>query len=105
MLILTAPFASLTELVQSKYRLYPASILLKEKYNNIAWLENYKGRVVILHGEEDIIIPPRFSKYLYDAIPTDKKEYVSIPAYGHNDIWDSDVFIERLEAFLGEASK
>ena len=42
-LILVTPFSSLAEVAQSKYVIFPISLLLTERYNNSEWLQNYKG--------------------------------------------------------------
>jgi uncharacterized protein len=99
-LILVTPFSSLTDVVQSKYTIYPAALLLREKYNNVKWLKNYEGRLLILHGDNDFIIPHKFSQKLFDKVHTQKKEYVLIEDKGHNDIWESDVFRDRLLKFI-----
>lgn len=101
-LILVTPFSKLKDLAQSKYAIYPTSILLKEKYDNIKWLENFKGNVIIFHGDADSVIPNRFSRELFQKIPAKDKEYVIIPGKGHNDIWTSDIFKNRLIEFIND---
>ena len=102
-LILVGSFSSLEDVVRSKYIIYPASILLREKYNNIKWLQNFEGNVMILHGDSDQAIPHRFSQKLFNEIPTEKKEYVLIEGKGHNDIWGSPTFREKLVEFINNA--
>jgi len=99
-LILVSSFSSLADIVQSKYIIYPASILLREKYNNVKWLQNFEGNVIILHGNNDQLIPHRFSQKLFNEITTEKKEYVLISGKGHNDIWNSSIFREKLVEFI-----
>jgi hypothetical protein len=99
-LILVTPFSRLTKLAQSKYLIYPAPLILTEKYNNQTWLKNYQGRLLILHGDQDSIIPHQFSKELYDSIPTNQKEYLLIQNKGHNDIWSSTEFRDKLREYL-----
>lgn len=99
-LILVGSFSSLDDIVQSRYIIYPASVLLREKYDNIKWLQNFKGNVIILHGDSDQLIPHRFSQKLFNEITTEKKEYVLIDGKGHNDIWNSPIFREKLIEFI-----
>jgi len=99
-LILATSFSSLTDFAKSQYKIYPVTMLLREKYNNVKWLQNYKGRILIIHGDKDNIIPYKHSKKLYEEITTEKKEYVLIKGKGHNDIWDSKEFKEKVESFL-----
>jgi len=99
-LILVGSFSSLEDIVQSKYIIYPASILLREKYNNVKWLQGFEGNVIILHGDSDQAIPHRFSQKLFNEITTEKKEYVLINGKGHNDIWNSPIFREKIVEFI-----
>jgi esterase/lipase len=103
-LILVAPFSRLEDVAQSKYIIYPASILVREKYDNIKWLQNFKEDIIILHGDSDTVIPNRFSQKLFNEIPTDKKEYVLIEGKGHNDIWTSAVFTDNLIEFINRTN-
>lgn len=102
-LILVTPFSRLDDVAQSKYIIYPALILVSEKYDNIKWLQNYKGNLIILHGDNDFVIPHRFSLKLFNKIPTDKKEYVLIEGKGHNDIWTSSIFVENITNYINGA--
>ncbi|MBT7088384.1 alpha/beta hydrolase, partial [bacterium] len=88
-LILVTTFSKLADVAKSRYTIYPASIMLGEKYDNIKWLENFEGNIIIIHGDSDSIIPHKFSQKLFDALTTEKKEYVLIEGKGHNNIWSS----------------
>lgn len=95
-LILVTPFSKLVDVVQSKYVIYPAFILLRERYDNIKWLENYEGSLLIVHGDNDLVIPNRFSKDLFESISNKNKNYVLIEGKGHNDIWSSSLFKDTI---------
>ena len=104
-LILVSPFSTLREVAQSIYKVYPSALLLSEDYDNIAWLQDYEGRVIILHGDKDVVLPQKFSVRLFDSIPSQQKQYVLIQEYGHNNIWGSDLFKEKIVEFIGEEEK
>jgi len=101
-LILVGSFSSLDDIAQSKYIIYPASLLLREKYDNAEWLQGFEGNVIILHGDNDKLIPHKFSQKLFNEITTEKKEYILISGKGHNDIWNSPVFREKLVEFINK---
>ena len=101
-LILVSTFSNLVDLVQSKYIVYPASILLQEKYDNLENLKNFDGELLMLHGDSDSGIPARFSRDLFNQLEMKDKEYVLIKGVGHNDIWFSEDFINRLSSFINE---
>jgi fermentation-respiration switch protein FrsA (DUF1100 family) len=86
--ILVVPFNSFAELGREKYPLFPVAWLLTERYDNALWLKNYKGRVLIVHGDADNIVPQHHSKKLFDSLTTADKAYASIKGAGHNDVYD-----------------
>jgi len=99
-LLLVTPFSSLTDVVQSIYKIYPASLILTEKYPNSKWLKNYQGKILILHGDADSIIPHTFSQKLYNKITTPHKEYMLIEGKGHNTIWSSSLFQNKIIEYI-----
>ncbi len=99
-LILVTPFSTLTKLAQSKYKIYPAAIILREKYDNIQWLKDYHNELLIIHGNQDQLIPHTFSEELFETIPSQKKSYLLIPNRGHNDLWSDGMFTEIITEFI-----
>ena len=102
-LILATPFSKLVDVVQSKYIIYPAFILLREKYDNKKWLENYEGSLLIVHGDNDLVIPNKFSQDLFEDISNKNKNYVLIEGKGHNDIWSSSLFQNTIKDHINGA--
>lgn len=98
-LILVSTFSTLPEVTSTIFpiaNLYPLNLLLKEEYDNIHWLQNFRGSLKVIHGEEDQVIHSKFPKKLFESVPTDNKEYVSIDERGHNDIWGSTLYRETI---------
>lgn len=104
-LILITPFSKLENLVQSKYIIYPASIMLKDKYDNIQMLQNFKGKLIIFHGNKDLVIPTKFSKELFDEVSTENKKYILIDGAGHNDIWYFPDFDIKMKEIVSNINK
>ncbi len=98
--VLTSPFDTMKNLAQSKYPIYPASILLREDYYNVNWLSGFEGQVHIFHGSSDRIIPTRFSLRLYESLDLEDKSYTIIEGAGHNDIWNFEDFRRKLSEVL-----
>ncbi len=95
-LILVAPFSRLVDLVQFKFVIYPAFLMLTERYDNVKWDKDFKGNVLIIHGDNDVVIPNTFSKKLFESLSTEKKKYVLIKGAGHNDVSNYDEFDEAI---------
>lgn len=86
--VLITPWDRLSDLAQSLYWYLPARWLLRDRYDNIASLNLYGGKVAVLVAERDEIIPARHSQRLYDALREPKRRWVFAGA-GHNS-WPVD---------------
>ena len=96
---LITPWDRLSDLAQSLYWYLPARWLLRDRYDNIANLEQYRGKVAVLVAERDEIIPARHSQRLYDALREPKRRWVFAGA-GHNS-WPADPRAAWWEEVLG----
>ena len=84
---LITPWDSLSNLARSKYWFLPVRWMLKDKYDNVANLSNYRGPIAVVMAGQDRIIPNRFTRRLYEALPEPKRLWV-FPKTGHNS-WPS----------------
>jgi len=91
-LILATAFSSTEDVVRARFGIYPVSLMLRETYDNVAWLGNYSNKLVILHGDKDTIVPPRFSRKLFESTHTKDKQYHLIEGAGHNTVWEFPEF-------------
>ena len=90
-LIVESSFTSLPELVaDSGYGWLPWQLLLSQKFDSIAKIQQIRMPVLIVHGEEDRYVPARLSSALYAAAPQPKK-LLLIPNGTHNNsVWTGD---------------
>ena len=93
---LITPWDSLINLARDKYWFLPVKWMLKDRYDNGANLENYRGPVAVTMAGQDGIIPNRLTQHLYDAL-TQPKRLWTFPKAGHNS-WPSG----RDELWWGE---
>lgn len=99
-LLLVSPFKNLTEVARHHYWFYPVSFLIDDAYRSDELLRDYKGSVLVMHGEEDEIIPYESGKRLYESLVSEKKEFVSLPNVGHNDVFTATEAFVTLQRFL-----
>lgn len=104
-LILRATFASLVDTARHHYPWLPVSWLLIDRYPSIDRLPRINCPLLVLHGDQDQIIPFAHSERLYAAAPERSangvpKMFVPLPGAGHNDILY--VAAERVEGALTE---
>ena len=99
-IFLISPFDKLSNLVQSKYKIYPANFLLKFEFNNIKNLENYTNKIIIYHGNKDKIIPNKFSQNLFNNLQTKNKTYKLIENVGHNNLHSNKFYDKLISNFI-----
>lgn len=99
-LVLEAPFSSVVDVAQSRYRIVPARWLVLDRYESAGKIAGIDAPLLLVHGERDFVIPIRFGRRLF-AAAVDPKQAVYIPGAGHNDLYDHGM-AELVLAFLGE---
>ena len=86
-LILEAPFASAVEIAKRSYPILPVDFMMQDRYDNIHKIGKVKASLMIVHGDEDPVIPIDSGKRLFDAA-NHPKEFYSIAGGGHSDLYD-----------------
>jgi fermentation-respiration switch protein FrsA (DUF1100 family) len=81
-LVLIVPFDKLSLVAKDHFPSFLVDLMLKDNWDNVEALSNYKGPVDIFGAEADTIIPVGHAKALAAAIPRAKMEIVD---GGHND--------------------
>jgi len=71
-------------------------------FPNLAKIRDITLPTLILHGEDDILIPFTHAKAMFDASPAQDKRLEIIPYAGHNDIilQGRDQYFSAIEAFV-----
>jgi pimeloyl-ACP methyl ester carboxylesterase len=84
---LITPWDTLPNLAQDQYWFLPARWLVKDRFDNVANLANYRGPVAVILAGQDKIIPNRLTHRLYETLPGAKQLWTFAEA-GHNS-WPS----------------
>lgn len=98
-IILQSPFTSLGEVGQHHYPFLPVKWFIKDKFTSIQKVDQIDVPVFILHGDSDWIIPPKFSRKLYEALPG-PKQLEHIPNKGHNDLFEPSLVIRFIKKHI-----
>ena len=88
-IILISPFSRALDIANERYFFLLPSLLLQDRWDNIASLGYVNVPVLILHGKNDTTIPIRFGLKLYQSISSSKK-FIEVSGMGHNDIPEPD---------------
>lgn len=72
-LVLLSPYTSIIDIGQARYPIFPVKLLLKDKYNSMAKINNIMQDVILLHGKKDKVIPFEYGRALFDAYQGNKE--------------------------------
>ena len=103
LLILQAPYYSLTDMMRHKYPIIP-TFILKYKFETNKYLQNCKTPVVIFHGDADMVIYYQSSLKLRALLkPTDT--LITLHNQGHNGITDNPDYRNAITEILNNNAK
>ncbi|NEW44118.1 alpha/beta hydrolase [Nocardia cyriacigeorgica] len=83
-LILMSTFTGMREAARSVYPFLPAP-LIPDAYPSLRRIPELRVPVLLMHGDQDELLPLEHARRLYAAAP-DPKKLVVYPGAGHNDI-------------------
>jgi fermentation-respiration switch protein FrsA (DUF1100 family) len=85
-LILVQPLTSTYEMGKKSFPFLPIKLLLREIINNEEEIARYKGPLLVMHGNQDDIVPFEMGKRLFNLAPTQSKEFVPLLGGDHNSL-------------------
>ena len=80
--ILDSPFTSLVDVAAYHYRFLPIRWFLRDRYVSTDFIGQVRVPLLIVHGEEDQIVPLVFGRRLF-ATANEPKQFVVFPGVGH----------------------
>jgi uncharacterized protein len=100
-LVLENTFASMVDTAAGLYRWLPVRLVMRNRYDSLARIANYKGPVLQTHGDADSIVPIAQGRQLFEAIPSKNKSFLAWPNGMHNDPQPTE-YLEKLRDFLNQ---
>jgi len=100
-LILESGFPSVPYMARRAYPFFPIWPFLRTQYDSQAKMADVNAPVLILHGDEDDIVPIEAGKLLFDAAK-EPKQFHTIYGAGHNDTYQvgGQAYFDVLRLFL-----
>lgn len=109
--VLTSPFKNITGMIHAIRKnsgvpdwWFPPQEKENEPFNNVEKAKQIKSPLLVLHGENDELIPVEHGKAVFEAAGSSDKEFKSYPDVTHNDIVIRPEFIKDINAFLAKIS-
>jgi len=105
-LILRSPFTSFAEIGSHHYPWLPVAPLIRDRYPIDEQIAHVRAPVLIIAGEADDIVPPRFSRAVH-AKAAEPKRLVVLEGVGHNDpeLLAGERMLAAITEFLAEAAR
>jgi uncharacterized protein len=83
--VLESPFTSAADVGAPRYWFAPVRLLMKDQYRSDLRIGKVTAPVLVLHGDQDDVVPFVLGERLYEMI-TAPKQLVRFPGLGHNDL-------------------
>ena len=96
--VLEAPLTSTVDVARRTYFWLPLGLLITDKYNNERNIRSVTAPVLVLHGEQDAVIPVEMGRRVYRAA-NEPKRIELFPQGTHNDLFDHGAW-EKTRAFV-----
>ena len=102
-LILDAPFTSTVDVAADRYPMFPVRLAMRDTYPSSQFIKSVRMPILILHGEQDRIIPVRYGKTLF-AEANEPKQLALFPSGNHTDLYYHGA-LDTVRAFLARIRK
>ncbi len=85
----------------------PFPLFPRDRFPNIKRIRTIHSPLLVIHGENDEVIPVSHGRKLLDASPASDKTFVPIPGAGHNDLFEvaGDEIIRQIADFARRAAR
>lgn len=99
--VLESPFTNAAEMAHVHYPMLP-SFIVRLSMNNLERAGRLTAPLLVFHGAEDTIAPPRMGRAVAEA--GHAREFVLIKGAGHNETYDvgGEAYRQKLHQFLAE---
>jgi len=98
-LVLAGTFTSIPDVAQHRIPYLPMKWLLATKMNSLEKIKNYRGPLLMSHGDADEVVPYEQGQKLFAACPSENKQFITNVGGKHND-GQTDEYRAALDAFL-----
>jgi pimeloyl-ACP methyl ester carboxylesterase len=99
--VLISPYRSMTALAAQHYPWVPAA-LLRYPLDTEALAARIQGPSLLVHGDQDTLIPPDHSEALQARLP--RARYVRVEGAGHGDLQEFPAYLQAVREALDAAS-
>lgn len=92
MVVLESPYTSTVDVAAMRFPIVPVSWFMKDRFDSLSRISQVHEPLLVMHGEDDQVIPQAFGKQLFEAANQPKEGFWPKLA-GHNSIFDLGGFL------------
>jgi len=100
--ILEAPYTSIADAAASAFPILPARWFVLDKFRSDQRIAALKAPLLVMHGEQDSVVPIELGKRLFELAP-EPKRFVTFPAGGHVNLFELGA-VETVRDFLSNVT-
>jgi len=98
-LVLLSPYTSMTDVgAHGPFRVFPVRLLMRDRFDSEPFAPRIDRPVLVLHGNQDEIVPFELGKALSARFP--HARFVEVVGAGHNDLWEHPPTASEYFAFV-----
>ena len=104
-LILESPFPDVRSLFAGNPVMIVLSVFSSYRFPTAAHLQEYRGRLLVVHGDADSIIPFSAGRKVFERAASADKVFVVLEGADHNDVHASHpAYRQAVDRFLGSST-
>jgi fermentation-respiration switch protein FrsA (DUF1100 family) len=102
-----SPYPDVRSVLRGNPVLWTLSFFSSYRFPAARFLQRYEGPLLVVHGDEDSIVPFTAGRALFDAAPTRRKTFVTITGANHNDlnVADPALYWKSIDTWLDTLGK
>ena len=97
--VMITPWHDLAAVGRVHYPWLPVGLLLRDRFDNAAALQAYRGPIVVVTAAADEIIPATEGRRLFQSLATPRKRLHELPGAHHND-WLEQTTLQNWQEWL-----
>jgi len=105
MLVLETPFYSLVDIARERFPILPVGLLMKYPFMNHEYLKTANCPIVIVHGDEDRVVPIKSAVKLYRSLEGKDVRFVKVRGGRHNNLASFETYQHLIRTIFQPAAE
>lgn len=99
-IILESAFASVPSMAQTLYPVFPARLLVRDRFDNVAKAPRFTAPLLVIHSRDDSIIPYAQGRMVFEAAREPKVFFEMIGDHNDGFVMTGERYVDALRVFI-----